>query len=307
MEIVGEPDLRSPEEARDYLMTLRQILRYIGVIDRQHGRRRVPLRRQHLGAPGRRAEFGAKVEIKNMNSFRAVERALRYEVRAPARRFCDAGGDDRAGDARLGRGRGRHGLAAQQRTGARLPLLPGAGPAAADHRAARVDRDPRARCRSCPPQRRERFIAQYRPRRCRRRADSPPSATSPTTSRAVAGERRRGARAQRRRTGSSTICSGCSDEQGIAAERLPLSAGAAARNCSTLWRRRADGTRGEGSAGANCDSRRGAPGRQRGALNLLALDDDGERARRRSRQTIEAHPGGRRRLSAAARRRRSVA
>jgi aspartyl-tRNA(Asn)/glutamyl-tRNA(Gln) amidotransferase subunit B len=78
MEIVGEPDLRSPDEARDYLMALRQILRYIGVStgNMEEGAFRcdanISVRR--VGDP-----LGAKVEVKNMNSFRAVERALRFE------------------------------------------------------------------------------------------------------------------------------------------------------------------------------------------------------------------------------------
>jgi aspartyl-tRNA(Asn)/glutamyl-tRNA(Gln) amidotransferase subunit B len=78
MEIVGEPDLRSPSEARDYLMALRQILRYIGVStgNMEEGAFRcdanVSVRR--VGEP-----LGPKVEVKNMNSFRAVERALRFE------------------------------------------------------------------------------------------------------------------------------------------------------------------------------------------------------------------------------------
>lgn len=78
MEIVGEPDLRSAEEARDYLMALRQILRYIGVStgNMEEGAFRcdanISVRR--IGDP-----LGSKVEVKNMNSFRAVERALRFE------------------------------------------------------------------------------------------------------------------------------------------------------------------------------------------------------------------------------------
>ena len=50
MEIVGEPDLRSPEEARDYLIALRQILRYIGASTGNMEDGRVPLRRQCLDA-----------------------------------------------------------------------------------------------------------------------------------------------------------------------------------------------------------------------------------------------------------------
>jgi aspartyl-tRNA(Asn)/glutamyl-tRNA(Gln) amidotransferase subunit B len=80
MEIVSEPDMRSPDEARAYLVKLRQILRYIGVskANMEEGNFRcdanISLR------PAGSSEFGAKVEVKNMNSFRAVENALRFEV-----------------------------------------------------------------------------------------------------------------------------------------------------------------------------------------------------------------------------------
>src|SRR5215216_4413635 len=78
MEIVGEPHLRSPEEARDYLTALRQILRYIGVStgNMEEGAFRCDanVSVRETGGP-----LGAKVEVKNMNSFRAVERALRFE------------------------------------------------------------------------------------------------------------------------------------------------------------------------------------------------------------------------------------
>ena len=47
---------------------------------RQHAGRLVPLRRQRLGAPRARSEFGTRCEIKNLNSFRFVERAIKYEV-----------------------------------------------------------------------------------------------------------------------------------------------------------------------------------------------------------------------------------
>ena len=79
MEIVSEPDMRSPQQARQYLAQLRQILRYLGVstADMEKGSFRcdanISLRR-----PGA-AELGAKVEIKNMNSFRSVQRALEFE------------------------------------------------------------------------------------------------------------------------------------------------------------------------------------------------------------------------------------
>ena len=79
MEIVSEPDMRTPAEAREYLVRLRQILRYIGVSDAnmEDGNFRcdanVSLR--PVGATA----FGTKVEIKNMNSFRAVHDALVFE------------------------------------------------------------------------------------------------------------------------------------------------------------------------------------------------------------------------------------
>ncbi|MXY87182.1 MAG: Asp-tRNA(Asn)/Glu-tRNA(Gln) amidotransferase subunit GatB [Chloroflexi bacterium] len=84
MEIVSEPDMRSPDEARTYLVKLRQILRYLGVstADMEKGSFRcdanVSLR------PVGTTELGAKVEIKNMNSFRGVHSALEHEVERQA-------------------------------------------------------------------------------------------------------------------------------------------------------------------------------------------------------------------------------
>ncbi|HEU4792659.1 MAG TPA: Asp-tRNA(Asn)/Glu-tRNA(Gln) amidotransferase subunit GatB, partial [Nitrolancea sp.] len=80
MEIVSEPDLRSPEDARMYLMALRQILRYLGVSsgNMEEGAFRVDANISQRSVDG--SIVGPKVEIKNMNSFRAVERALVYEV-----------------------------------------------------------------------------------------------------------------------------------------------------------------------------------------------------------------------------------
>ncbi len=80
MEVVTEPDMRSPEEAREYLLKLRQILRYIGVsnANMEEGNFRcdanVSLR------PIGSTELGAKVEVKNMNSFSAVYNAIRFEI-----------------------------------------------------------------------------------------------------------------------------------------------------------------------------------------------------------------------------------
>ena len=80
MEVVGEPDLRSPEEARQYLIKLRSILQYLGVStgNMEEGSFRcdanISLR------PENSQEFTAKVEVKNMNSFKGVYLAMKYEA-----------------------------------------------------------------------------------------------------------------------------------------------------------------------------------------------------------------------------------
>ncbi len=81
MEVVGEPDLRSPEEARQYLIKLRAILQYLGVStgNMEEGSFRCDANIS-LRPEGSR-ETLAKAEVKNMNSFRAVYQALEYEAR----------------------------------------------------------------------------------------------------------------------------------------------------------------------------------------------------------------------------------
>lgn len=80
IEIVGDPDLRSPEEARQYLMTLRAILQYIGASEAnmEEGSFRCDANISIL--PDGATKTTPKVEVKNMNSFRAVFRALEFEV-----------------------------------------------------------------------------------------------------------------------------------------------------------------------------------------------------------------------------------
>ncbi len=79
MEVVSEPDMRSPEEAREYLVRLRALLRYLGVstgnMEEGSFRCDANISMRPMGS----AELGAKVEVKNMNSFRGVYRALKYE------------------------------------------------------------------------------------------------------------------------------------------------------------------------------------------------------------------------------------
>ena len=84
LEIVSEPDLRSPEEAYHYLIELKAIIEYLAVstCNMEEGSLRcdtnVSLRR-----PGA-SQFGAKVEVKNLNSFKAVKQALAYEIQRQA-------------------------------------------------------------------------------------------------------------------------------------------------------------------------------------------------------------------------------
>lgn len=84
MEIVSEPDINTPEEAAEYLKTLRSLLQYLEVCDgnMEQGSFRcdanISLRPK--GFQG----LGTKVELKNMNSFRNVMRALEYEVQRQA-------------------------------------------------------------------------------------------------------------------------------------------------------------------------------------------------------------------------------
>jgi aspartyl-tRNA(Asn)/glutamyl-tRNA(Gln) amidotransferase subunit B len=91
MEIVSEPDLRSPEEAREYLIKLRTILQYLGVStgNMEEGSFRcdanISIR------PAGSQEQGTKVEVKNMNSFKAVYHALEYEAKRQ-RKVLEQGG-----------------------------------------------------------------------------------------------------------------------------------------------------------------------------------------------------------------------
>ena len=80
LEIVSEPDFRSAEEVIDYLEKLRAILQYTGVSDckMQEGSLRADV---NLSVrPKGQTEFGTRTEMKNLNSFHAIERAIAYEA-----------------------------------------------------------------------------------------------------------------------------------------------------------------------------------------------------------------------------------
>lgn len=80
VEIVSEPDIRSGAEAAEYAQELRRILRYLGVSDgnMQEGSLRCDV--NISVRPVGQEKFGTKVEIKNMNSFSAIQRAIEYEI-----------------------------------------------------------------------------------------------------------------------------------------------------------------------------------------------------------------------------------
>jgi len=91
MEVVSEPDMRSPEEARAYLVTLHSIMQYLGVsaANMQDGNFRCDAN-VSIRPEGSR-EFGTRTEIKNMNSFRSVYLALNHEVDRQKRILEDGG------------------------------------------------------------------------------------------------------------------------------------------------------------------------------------------------------------------------
>ncbi|HVU69413.1 MAG TPA: Asp-tRNA(Asn)/Glu-tRNA(Gln) amidotransferase subunit GatB [Ktedonobacteraceae bacterium] len=80
MEIVSEPDMRDPEEARLYMQKLREILVYLGVSSGRMEEGSLRCDANISVRPRGQQALGVKTEIKNMNSFRAVERALAYEA-----------------------------------------------------------------------------------------------------------------------------------------------------------------------------------------------------------------------------------
>jgi aspartyl-tRNA(Asn)/glutamyl-tRNA(Gln) amidotransferase subunit B len=91
MEIVSEPDLRTPEEAGSYLRQLREILVYLEVCDGNMEEGSLRCDANVSVRPRGQAELGVRAELKNMNSFRHVEKALEYEI-ARQTRVVSGGG-----------------------------------------------------------------------------------------------------------------------------------------------------------------------------------------------------------------------
>jgi aspartyl-tRNA(Asn)/glutamyl-tRNA(Gln) amidotransferase subunit B len=81
MEIVSEPDIRTPQEAVEFVKKLRSIVRYIGVCDGNMEQGSLRCDANVSIRPSGQDELGVKTEIKNMNSFRFIEKALEYEIK----------------------------------------------------------------------------------------------------------------------------------------------------------------------------------------------------------------------------------
>ncbi len=81
LEIVSSPDITSPEEAYTYLTTLKNILRYLEVSDCDMEKGSLRCDANVSVRPAGKKELGVKAEVKNMNSFRAIQKALEYEVK----------------------------------------------------------------------------------------------------------------------------------------------------------------------------------------------------------------------------------
>jgi aspartyl-tRNA(Asn)/glutamyl-tRNA(Gln) amidotransferase subunit B len=91
LEIVSEPDLHTPEEVRAYAQALRSVVRYVGVNsgDLQKGVMRIE---PNISiAPIGSDQLGTKVEIKNLNSFRALERGVAYEIQRQSQTLDEGG------------------------------------------------------------------------------------------------------------------------------------------------------------------------------------------------------------------------
>lgn len=81
IEIVSEPDIESAEEAVEYMKKIRSIVRYIGVCDGNMAEGSLRCDANVSVRPKGSKELGTKAEIKNVNSFKFVQRAIEYEIR----------------------------------------------------------------------------------------------------------------------------------------------------------------------------------------------------------------------------------
>jgi aspartyl-tRNA(Asn)/glutamyl-tRNA(Gln) amidotransferase subunit B len=101
VEIVSEPDMHTPEEAYAYLTTLKQLISYLGVSDCNMEEGSLRCDANVSVRPVGQQEFGTKVEIKNMNSFRHVQKALEYEIKRQVNLIESGKGDEIIQETRL--------------------------------------------------------------------------------------------------------------------------------------------------------------------------------------------------------------
>ena len=133
MEIVTEPDLRTAEQARRYAEELQLLLRTIGASDADMERGQMRVEANISLRPVGTEAFGTKVEVKNMNSFRAVERAITFEIERQAS-VLDAGGELLQETRGWSDERGETYRMRAKETSDDYRYFPGAGPAAASCR-----------------------------------------------------------------------------------------------------------------------------------------------------------------------------
>lgn len=283
MEIVGEPDLTSPEEAREYLMALRRILR---AIDASTGNMEEGAFRCDANVSIRAKDgsfIGPKVEVKNMNSFRSVERALRYEEQRQRKAYAD-------GEEIVQETRGwveTQGVTVSQRTkeGAHdYRYFPEPDLPPLMMTADRVD-DIRATIGELPLQRERRFVEEY--------AVSPSDAALLTTERAIADvyeEVVAGKSGAYPKTAANWIVNdimGLARGQGMPADELPLNA-AQIRELVDLVDDKSLTGRAAKDLLANLEQGE-MPSTAARRLNLLSLDDE-DAVRSAAQEAIEANP-----------------
>jgi aspartyl-tRNA(Asn)/glutamyl-tRNA(Gln) amidotransferase subunit B len=91
IEIVSEPDIRTPREAYSYMRKIRQLVRYLDICDGNMEQGSLRCDANVSVRPAGQDAFGTKTEVKNMNSFRNVERALSYEIDRQVELLGDGG------------------------------------------------------------------------------------------------------------------------------------------------------------------------------------------------------------------------
>jgi aspartyl-tRNA(Asn)/glutamyl-tRNA(Gln) amidotransferase subunit B len=91
IEIVSEPDIRAPEEAGAYLRQLRAIVRYLGICDGNLEEGSFRCDANVSIRPRQTETFGTRTELKNLNSFKHVEKALQYEIDRQKEVLLDGG------------------------------------------------------------------------------------------------------------------------------------------------------------------------------------------------------------------------